>query len=103
MSAALGWHVLAIPNAHHAHAESRTWHPAKTSHTAFTRSFRMSSNRSCRCALVPILVFVFQLPQVAAREPVVLEGHKNAVTGLAFSPDGTTLASAGLDDAVKFW
>jgi WD40 repeat protein len=33
----------------------------------------------------------------------VLEGHQGMVTSLAFSPDGTTLASSGYDLFIKFW
>jgi WD40 repeat protein/serine/threonine protein kinase len=36
-------------------------------------------------------------------EKLVLAGHAEGVPGIAFSPDGTLLASAGKDNLVKIW
>jgi WD40 repeat protein/uncharacterized membrane protein len=38
-----------------------------------------------------------------AAEPLLLKGHANPVTSLAFTPDGKTLATAGNDGEVKVW
>jgi WD40 repeat protein len=39
----------------------------------------------------------------ALPEPLTLKEHKGWVGGVAFSPDGTTLATASADGTVKFW
>jgi WD40 repeat protein len=37
------------------------------------------------------------------RETATLSGHSGEVWGLAFSPDGRTLASSGMDSSIRFW
>lgn len=37
------------------------------------------------------------------KQAALLEGHKQAVFGIAFSPDGKLLASANLDGTLQLW
>jgi WD40 repeat protein len=39
----------------------------------------------------------------AVPDPTTLQGHKNWISSLAFSPDGTRLVSGGFDNSVKVW
>jgi eukaryotic-like serine/threonine-protein kinase len=43
------------------------------------------------------------LDPATGHETAKLQGHRGAVFALAFSPDGETLATAGLDQAIKLW
>jgi WD40 repeat protein len=62
-------------------------------------------------ALAPDEAFLFTAgsrnarlyPLNLAREKLSLIGHSGAVHGIAFSPDGTRIASTGQDRALKVW
>ncbi|MCI5180789.1 MAG: hypothetical protein D3911_16015 [Candidatus Electrothrix sp. AW3_4] len=40
---------------------------------------------------------------ISGKETIVLEGHTDLVTSIAFSPDGKTLASTSRDETVRIW
>src|SRR4051812_27373176 len=53
-----------------------------------------------------LAVFVFGAANRAGaddKEPLVLEGHESAVTGVVFLGDGKVLASSSVDKTVKLW
>ncbi len=52
-----------------------------------------------------LLALLVSLPvdPLAPGRPSVLRGHTDAVTALAFSPDGGTLASASRDASIRLW
>lgn len=57
-----------------------------------------------RRALVAFLLVIGSLSALLVlfhRE--TLEGHTDVVTGVVFTPDGTTIVSAALDDTLRFW
>jgi eukaryotic-like serine/threonine-protein kinase len=48
-------------------------------------------------------VKAWSLDPTSAQEPLTLKGHAGSVTRVAFSPDGTQLASASADGTIKVW
>ncbi len=54
-----------------------------------------------RCALLAAILFV--PPAAGTDDPILLEGHIAGVRAIAFSPDGSALASGGYDGSVRIW
>jgi len=44
-----------------------------------------------------------QPPRFPGRSTVIFRGHQDAVGSVAFSPDGTTLATGSYDNTVRLW
>jgi serine/threonine protein kinase/WD40 repeat protein len=56
---------------------------------------------ACGCMFIDPRIFVMEIE--TGKEVGVLSGHTGFVAGLAFSPDGKSLASASADQTVKIW
>jgi WD40 repeat protein len=48
-------------------------------------------------------VYVWDLDGDLTRPTAILEGHLESVNGLAFTPDGKWLVSAGSGESLRFW
>ena len=46
---------------------------------------------------------IFELREISSQHIAVLEGHKDVVTSVTFSPDSRILASGSVDNTIKLW
>ncbi len=55
--------------------------------------------------LILFLVFTIYLPHTSAQDIqyTILEGHRDAVSSVSFSPDGKTIASGSWDYTIRLW
>ncbi|KDN40372.1 hypothetical protein RSAG8_08135, partial [Rhizoctonia solani AG-8 WAC10335] len=53
----------------------------------------------------PIVIFEYSLPVLQSNRPpmIIHEGHTSSVQSVAFSPDGTSVASGSGDETIRMW
>jgi len=72
----------------------------QSTQTVYSVAFSRDGRLACACGDTIVRVWDLRHPGTA---PLLLEGHRSGVELVAFSPDGTHLASGSRDNTVRVW
>src|SRR5437773_3535850 len=53
--------------------------------------------------ITALLLLACAIVSALGKEPTILKGHAGWIGGVAFAPDGKTLATASADQSVRLW